>query len=76
MDDASASSDAAEANHTRHLCGWIMAQVDLAGAVPARRCQRAISTVAVNSFVSRQPVFGDIAVFYSRRQFDALDHGT
>src|SRR4051794_16242852 len=37
--------------------GWIMAQVDLAGAViPARIAKGRIATVAVNQFVFKQPV--------------------
>jgi acyl-CoA thioesterase YciA len=44
-----------------------MAQVDLAGSVPATRlAQGRIATVAVNSFVFRQPVFvGDLVSFYA-----------
>ncbi len=47
--------------------GWIMAQVDLAGAVPAMRVAKGrVATIAVNSFVFRQPVFvGDIVSFYA-----------
>ena len=42
--------------------GWIMAQVDLAGAVlPARIAKGRIATVAVNQFVFKQPVsMGDL----------------
>jgi acyl-CoA thioesterase YciA len=37
--------------------GWIMAQVDVAGAVlPARIAKGRIATVAVNQFVFKQPV--------------------
>ena len=37
--------------------GWIMAQVDLAGAVlPARIAKGRIATVAVNEFIFKQPV--------------------
>lgn len=48
--------------------GWIMAQVDLAGAVlPARVARGRIVTVAVNQFVFKQPVsVGDLLSFYSR----------
>ncbi|MFA5522476.1 MAG: acyl-CoA thioesterase [Castellaniella sp.] len=48
--------------------GWIMAQVDIAGAIPAtRRAAGRVATVAVNSFVFRQPVFvGDLLSFYAR----------
>ncbi len=57
----------ADANHTGDIFGgWIMAQVDLAGAVPAARLARGrVATVAVNSFVFKQPVFvGDIVSLY------------
>lgn len=48
--------------------GWIMAQVDLAGAVlPARVARGRIVTVAVNQFVFKQPVsVGDLLSFYAR----------
>jgi acyl-CoA thioesterase YciA len=48
--------------------GWIMAQVDLAGAVlPARIARGRIATVAVNEFVFKQPVsVGDLLSFYAR----------
>lgn len=48
--------------------GWIMAQVDLAGAVlPARIAKGRIATVAVNQFVFKQPVsVGDLLSFYAR----------
>jgi len=48
--------------------GWIMAQVDLAGAVlPARIAKGRIATVAVNEFVFKQPVsVGDLLSFYAR----------
>jgi acyl-CoA thioesterase YciA len=48
--------------------GWIMAQVDLAGAVlPARVAKGRIATVAVNQFVFKQPVtLGDLLSFYAR----------
>jgi acyl-CoA thioesterase YciA len=58
----------ADANHTGDIFGgWIMAQVDLAGAVPAMRvAQGRVATVAVNSFVFKQPVFvGDIVSLYA-----------
>ena len=58
----------ADANHTGDIFGgWIMAQVDLAGAVPAMRVAAGrVATVAVNSFVFRQPVFvGDIVSLYA-----------
>lgn len=48
--------------------GWIMAQVDIAGAVlPARLARGRIATVAVNQFVFKQPVtVGDLLSFYAR----------
>ena len=58
----------ADANHTGDIFGgWIMAQVDLAGAVPAMRVARGrVATVAVNSFVFKQPVFvGDVVSLYA-----------
>jgi acyl-CoA thioesterase YciA len=47
--------------------GWIMAQVDIAGSLPAtRRANGRIATIAVNSFVFKQPVFvGDLLSFYA-----------
>jgi acyl-CoA thioesterase YciA len=58
----------ADANHTGDIFGgWIMAQVDLAGSVPATRLARGrVATVAVNSFVFKKPVFvGDLVSFYA-----------
>lgn len=48
--------------------GWVMAQVDLAGSVPAYdRAQGPVVTVAVNSFSFKQAVFvGDLVSFYAR----------
>ena len=48
--------------------GWIMAQVDMAGAVlPSRIAKGRIATVAVNQFVFKQPVsLGDLLSFYAR----------
>src|SRR5262245_32834215 len=48
--------------------GWLMAQVDLAGAVlPARIAKGRIATVAVNQFVFKQAVsVGDLVSFYAR----------
>src|SRR3982751_1368358 len=48
--------------------GWIMAQVDLAGAVlPARIAKGRIATVAVNEFIFKQPVsIGELLSFYDR----------
>ncbi len=47
--------------------GWVMANVDLAGAVlPARYMRGRMATVAVNQFVFKQPVrVGDILSFFS-----------
>ena len=47
--------------------GWIMSQVDIAGGVVAARHARGrVATVAVNSFVFKQPVFvGDLVTFYA-----------
>jgi len=47
--------------------GWIIAQVDIAGSIPAsRRANGRVATVAVNSFVFKQPVFvGDLLSFYA-----------
>ncbi len=58
----------ADANiHGDVFGGWIMSQVDIAGSLPAvRRANGRIATVAVNSFVFRQPVFvGDLLSFYA-----------
>lgn len=46
--------------------GWIMAQVDIAGSLPAaRRANGRVATVAVNSFIFKSPVFvGDLLSFY------------
>jgi acyl-CoA thioesterase YciA len=48
--------------------GWVMAQVDIAGSIPAwERAQGPVVTVAVNSFVFKEAVFvGDIVSFYAR----------
>ncbi|MDQ3060441.1 MAG: acyl-CoA thioesterase [Pseudomonadota bacterium] len=47
--------------------GWVMAQVDLAGAVlPARHVNGRMVTVAVNQFIFKQPVrVGDILSFFA-----------
>jgi acyl-CoA thioesterase YciA len=58
----------ADANHTGDIFGgWIMAQVDIAGSVPAvQRARGRVATVAVNAFTFRQPVFvGDLVSFYA-----------
>ena len=48
--------------------GWLMAQMDLAGAVlPSRIARGRIATVAVNEFIFKQPVsVGDLVSFYAR----------
>jgi len=48
--------------------GWIMAQVDVAGAVlPVRVARGRLATVAVNEFIFKQPVsIGDLLSFYAR----------
>jgi acyl-CoA thioesterase YciA len=47
--------------------GWIMAQVDIAGGVAAsRRARGRVATVAVKSFVFKEPVLvGDVVSFYT-----------
>ena len=47
--------------------GWIMAHVDVAGGVAAiRRARGRVATVAVNSFLFKQPVsVGDVVSFYT-----------
>ena len=46
--------------------GWIMSQVDIAGAIVAvRRARGRVVTIAVNAFQFKKPVFlGDIVSFY------------
>ena len=48
--------------------GWLMAQMDLAGAVlPSRIARGRIATVAVTEFIFKQPVsVGDLVSFYAR----------
>ncbi len=47
--------------------GWVMSQVDIAGSIPAlHRAKGRVATVAVNSFVFKQPLFmGDVVSFYA-----------
>lgn len=54
--------------------GWVMAQVDLAGAVlPARYVNGRLATVAVNEFVFKQPVkVGDILSFSAPSSASAI----
>ncbi len=48
--------------------GWIMAQVDIAGSIPAlHRARGRVATVAVNSFLFKQPLFmGDVVSLYAQ----------
>jgi len=58
----------ADANfHGDIFGGWIMSQVDIAGAIPAsRRARGRVATVAVNAFVFKQPVLlGDVVSFFA-----------
>jgi acyl-CoA thioesterase YciA len=58
----------ADSNSTGDIFGgWVMSQVDIAGSVPAVRLARGrVATIAVNSFVFRQPVLvGDLVSFYA-----------
>ncbi len=58
----------ADANvHGDVFGGWIMAQVDIAGSLPAvKRANGRVATIAVNSFLFKQPVFvGDLLSFYA-----------
>jgi acyl-CoA thioesterase YciA len=58
----------ADVNHHGDVFGgWIMAQVDIAGATVAmRRARGRVATVAVNEFLFRQPVsVGDLVSFYA-----------
>jgi acyl-CoA thioesterase YciA len=58
----------ADANqHGDIFGGWVMSQVDIAGGVVAARCARGrVATVAVNSFVFKEPVLiGDLVSFYA-----------
>ena len=57
----------ADANQNGDIFGgWIMAQADIAGGTLAGRLARGrIATVAVNSFLFKQPVqIGDLLSFY------------
>lgn len=48
--------------------GWIMAQVDIAGSLPAvKRANGRVATIAVNSFLFKNPVLvGDLLSFYAK----------
>ena len=57
-----------DANYTGDIFGgWLMGQVDIAGSIPAVQHARGrVVTVAVNSFIFKQPLFvGDIVSFYT-----------
>jgi acyl-CoA thioesterase YciA len=57
-----------DANATGDMFGgWIMGQVDIAGSLPAAmRAKGRVVTVAVNSFVFKEPMFvGDLVSFYA-----------
>ena len=47
--------------------GWVMAQVDIAGASAATKLARGrVATIAVNSFLFKQPIsVGDLVSFYA-----------
>jgi acyl-CoA thioesterase YciA len=58
----------ADANqHGDIFGGWVMSQVDIAGSIPAsRRARGRVATIAVNSFLFKQPVMiGDVVSFYA-----------
>ncbi|OWT60414.1 acyl-CoA thioesterase [Candidimonas nitroreducens] len=58
----------ADANvHGDVFGGWIMAQIDIAGSIPAaRRAGGRVATVAVTALTFKQPVFvGDLLSFYA-----------
>ncbi|VVD99065.1 acyl-CoA hydrolase [Pandoraea aquatica] len=58
----------ADANaHGDVFGGWIMSQVDIAGSIPAaQRANGRVATIAVNSFLFKEPVFvGDLLSFYA-----------
>lgn len=57
-----------DANYTGDIFGgWLMGQVDIAGSIPAvHRAKGRVATVAVNSFVFKQPIFvGDVVSLYA-----------
>jgi acyl-CoA thioesterase YciA len=58
----------ADANfHGDIFGGWIMAQVDIAGSIPAsRRARGRVATIAVNAMTFKQPVLmGDVVSFFA-----------
>ena len=57
-----------DANYSGDIFGgWIMSQVDIAGSIPAALLAKGrIVTIAVNSFLFKQPVhIGDLVSFYA-----------
>src|SRR3954469_7401960 len=57
-----------DANPTGDIFGgWIMSHVDIAGAIPAsRRARGRVATVAVNSFIFKEPVLiGDVVSLFA-----------
>src|SRR4029434_8091078 len=58
----------ADANqHGDIFGGWVIAQLDISGGVlAAQRARGRVATVAVNSFVFKEPVLiGDLVSFYA-----------
>jgi acyl-CoA thioesterase YciA len=58
----------ADANfHGDIFGGWIMSHVDIAGAIPAsRRARGRVATIAVNSFLFKEPVLiGDVVSLFA-----------
>src|SRR3954471_10051751 len=58
----------ADANSSGDIFGgWVMSQVDIAGSIPAIRLARGrVATIAVNSFIFKQPVMiGDVVSLYA-----------
>lgn len=59
-----------DCNYTGDVFGGrVMAQIDIAGSIPAHtRARGRVVTVAVNSFVFKQPLLmGDVVSFYAER---------
>ena len=57
-----------DANYSGDIFGgWIMSQVDIAGSIPAALLAKGrIVTIAVNTFLFKQPVYiGDLVSFYA-----------
>jgi len=58
----------ADSNHNGTMFGgWLMAQVDIAGSIPAlHRAKGSVVTAAVNSMNFHAPLFiGDLVTFYA-----------